>query len=146
MLLTGANSKYISKLQRLQNWCAKLIFCATKRDHASQYLQSLHWLPVRQRILYKMFLYVFKCLHGLAPTYLSSSIPPYKQNRPGLRSELDVSRLHVPKYNYKGLKSAFEKSFSLSVPSIWNSLPLDLRSASSIQTFKRKLKTHLFPV
>ena len=58
VLLTGANSKYISKLQRLQNWCAKLIFCATKRDHASQYLQSLHWLPVRQRILYKMFLCV----------------------------------------------------------------------------------------
>lgn len=145
VLLTGTNSKYITKLQHLQNWSAKLIFSASKRDHASQYLQELHWLPVKQRILYKMFLYVFKCLHGSGPNYLASSLPLYNQSRSGLRSALDTTRLTVPKYNSKGLKSAFDRSFSLSVPTLWNSLPSELRSATSVPSFKKSLKTYLFP-
>ena len=145
VLLTGINSKYIMKLQRLQNWSAKLIYRASRRDHASPYLHKLHWLPVKQRILYKVFLYVYKCLCGSAPKYLTSSIPLYTQSRSGLRSALDTTRLTVPKYHNKGLKSAFNRSFSLSVPTLWNMLPSDLRSATSVFSFKKGLKTYLFP-
>jgi hypothetical protein len=144
VLLTGTNSKYIMKLQRLQNWSAKLIYCALKSDNASQYLQQLHWLPVKQRILFKLFLYVYKCLNGSGPNYLTSSIPLYEQSRSGLRSASDTTRLTVPKYHYKGLKSAFDRSFSLSVPTLWNSLPSELRSATSVFSFKKGLKTYLF--
>jgi len=34
-------------------------------------MQKLHWLPVRQRLKFKTAVLMFKCLHGLAPVYLS---------------------------------------------------------------------------
>ena len=145
VLLTGTSTKYIMKLQRLQNWSAKLIFCASKQDYASQYLQDLHWLPVDKRILYKMFLYVYKCLNGFGPNYLASSFSLYKQSHYNLRSAADTSRLTVPKFKSKGLKSAFNRSFSLTTPTLWNSLPSELRSAASLASFKKGLKTYLFP-
>ena len=144
-LLMGSSSTNIMKLQRLQNWSAKIIFCARKFDHASQFLHQLHWLPVKERIQYKILLYVFKCLHELGPHYLTSALSLYEPTRPGLRSALDTTRLAVPKYNYRGLKSAFEKSFSLAAPSIWNALPSNIRCSASLPIFKKVLKTHLFP-
>ena len=42
-----------------------LFFCASKHDHATLYLNRLHWLPVKERIQFKILLYVFKCLNGL---------------------------------------------------------------------------------
>ena len=44
-------------------------------------VNSLHWLPVKQRIQYKLRLLVYKCLHGLAPPYLSSMLTPVSSNR-----------------------------------------------------------------
>ena len=139
------SAKHIMKLQRLQNWSAKLIFCASKQDHASQYLQDLHWLPVDKRILYKMFLYVYKRLNGFGPNYFASSFSLYKQSHYNLRSAMDTSRLTVPKFKSEGLKSAFNRSFSLTTPTLWNSLPSEFRSAASLASFKKGLKTYLFP-
>ena len=48
-LLLGANTAQINRLQHLQNWAAKLIFCASKHDHATPLLKKLHWLPVKER-------------------------------------------------------------------------------------------------
>lgn len=42
VLLMGANSIDITRLHRLQNWGAKIIFLANKKDHASPLLQQLH--------------------------------------------------------------------------------------------------------
>ena len=77
VLLMGANSTDISRLQTLQNWAAKLIFRARKQDHASPLLRQLHWLPIRDRITFKVMLYVFKCLAGIGPEYLSSCLELY---------------------------------------------------------------------
>ena len=37
-----------------------------------------------------------------------------------------------------------DRLFGTASPRLWNSLPADVRSASSLTTFRRKLKTHLF--
>ena len=39
---------------------------------------SLHWLPVDKRIEYKLLLYTYKALHGLAPGYLCKLLVPYE--------------------------------------------------------------------
>ena len=44
---------------------------ARKFDHITPVLRELHWLPVRQRIRLKMAMIVYKCIHGLAPSYLA---------------------------------------------------------------------------
>ena len=58
ILLLGSNLTEIARLQRLQNWAAKIIFLAVKKDHASPLLHELHWLPSRERVYYKAMLYV----------------------------------------------------------------------------------------
>ena len=145
ILLMGANATDIARLQRLQNWAAKLIFLAKKRDHASPYLKKLHWLPVQQRIYFKIATYIFKCLAGLAPQYLNSLISLYTTDREGLRSAADTTRLHEPKFNRHCFQSAAGKAFSLAAPRIWNNIPVSVRSPTSLTTFKKGLKTHLFP-
>ena len=79
--LDYANSLYfgipeylIDKLQRIQNMAARLICNIQRRDPVTPALIELHWLPVRERIIYKMCLLTFKCLHGLASVYLADLI------------------------------------------------------------------------
>ena len=43
----------LCKLQKVQNSAAKLILGGRKRDHATPFLQELHWLPVCQRHIFK---------------------------------------------------------------------------------------------
>jgi len=61
----------LKKLQAVQNAAAWEVTGTRKFDHITPVLCELHWLPVRQRIRYKLAMTVYKCLHGLAPTYLA---------------------------------------------------------------------------
>ena len=56
-----------------------------KREHITPILFALHWLPVRQRIQYKILTLVYSCLNQQAPAYLSTCITPYVPGR-SLRS------------------------------------------------------------
>ena len=75
--LYGVSEAILHRLQVLQNSAAQLITGTRRREHTSPVLFSLHWLPVRQRIKFKILLLVFRCLHQLAPAYLSDLITPY---------------------------------------------------------------------
>ena len=65
-LLVGAADCVIRKLQGVQNAAAWLITGTRKFDHITPILRDLHWLPVHQRIKYKIAMLVNKCLRGLA--------------------------------------------------------------------------------
>jgi len=51
-------------------------------DHITPILQQLHWLPVRQRILFKITVLVFQCLAGQALSYLSDDFLPVSDSWP----------------------------------------------------------------
>ena len=72
------------------------------------------------------------------PVYLHSmlaaSIPSHS-----LRSNNDNS-LSVPRVK----TNTGARAFHSCAPSLWNNLPLSVRSTSSVATFKKYLKTHLF--
>ncbi|KAK7087711.1 hypothetical protein V1264_021725 [Littorina saxatilis] len=130
-------------LQRVQNAAARLVLKKRKRDHITPLLRSLHWLPVDTRISYKLSTLVYKCLNDSAPEYLQSSLDMYTQpsDRP-LRSAADPLRLHIPRSK---LASAGQRAFPSAAPSVWNSLPLELRQSPSLDAFKSRLKTQFFP-
>ena len=65
----------------VMNAAAKVITCKRKFDHVTPLLIELHWLPVRQRIVFKVLLYTLKALHGATPTYLTELISPYVPRR-----------------------------------------------------------------
>ena len=70
-LLYGLPDCQISKLQRVQNSAARIVSRCSKRDHMTPVLCELHWLPVRQRLQYKIALLTFKALNNMAPSYIS---------------------------------------------------------------------------
>lgn len=138
-LYVGVNQTLLTRLQMVQNAAARLLVGVKKREHITPILASLHWLPVRFRIDFKILLFVFKCLHGLAPPYLSDLLHPYAPSR-SLRSA-DLSLLTVPKTKRK-LRG--DRAFSVAAPKLWNDLPLYIRQAESLSAFKSSLKTYLF--
>jgi hypothetical protein len=102
-------------------------------------LSNLHWLPVKQRIDFKVLSLTYRSLHASAPSYLSELLIP--QPTPRVTRSSDSGRLVVP---LTKLKSFGDRAFSCYGPKIWNSLPADIRTAPDMTSFKRKLKTHLF--
>ena len=107
-------------------------------------LHQLHWLPVRERVTFKLLITVFKCLSGVAPGYLSSCLSLYKPRRANLRSASDTTRL-AQHSTIKTLQSASNRTFTYVAPSIWNSLPISTRNSDSLQLFKKSVKTYLYP-
>ena len=103
-------------------------------------LKELHWLPVEQRIIFKINLICFKILNNLAPDYLVDLIHVYEPTR-NLRSSSDKWRLTIKPYN---LKTYGFRAFSVIAPILWNDLPIDIRSIDDVNKFKCKLKTFLF--
>ena len=134
MLLTQ-----LRKLQMIQNSAARMITETRRRDHITPVLFSLHWLPVRQRIEFKLLLLVFRAVHHLCPVYLSSLVIPYTPTRT-LRSA-DQHLLTIPRYH---LERYGRRAFSVAGPTLWNALPPAIRRANSVAVFKSLLKTHLF--
>ena len=81
-VLYGLQDNEIAKLQRVQNTVAHLVTKCKKDEHMKPGLRVLHWLPVQQRIVYKIALLTYKALHGLAPRYISDLIEEYKADSP----------------------------------------------------------------
>ncbi len=136
-LLYGITGSNIYVLQKVQHSAARLITGAKIRDSMTPVLRSLHWLPIRARIEFKVSLLVFKCLNGLAPAYLSELIKPV--DNVGLRSSINCM-LQVP----KSRPTYGDRSFSVCGPRLWNSLPITVKTSTSLDGFKSQLKTHLF--
>ena len=124
----------------LQNWAARIIFIVDRRHESSPLLKSLHWLPVKQRITYKLLLYVYNALNGLAPMYISNCFKLYVPKR-NLRSSSDCRRLDYTITRNK----AGDRTFTVYASKLWNNIPMTLRNCTSINAFKKALKTHLFP-
>ena len=68
-LLYGLPTLSLAKLQRVQNFAAKLILNKSTFDSSTECLKQLHWLPVKYRILFRL-LCSFKCVNGQAPVEL----------------------------------------------------------------------------
>ena len=100
---------------------------------------SLHWLPVNQRINYKILLLTYKALNGQAPSYITELLKPYTPAR-NLRSS-SKNLLKIPLVK---LVSYGHRCFSFAAPTLWNSLPDYIKQSSSLSSFKTYMKTYLF--
>ena len=105
--------------------------------HITPILKELHWLPVSQRIVFKLMLIVHKSVNNIAPIYISELLKVYTPSR-NLRSS-NMSLLKEP----TSKRTWGDRSFSVAAPRIWNHLPTKVKSCHSITRFKSLLKTHL---
>lgn len=131
----------LAPLQRVMHAAARLVFDLKPRDHVTSALQTLHWLPIKQRIQFKLCLLVHLAINGRAPAYLkeliktTASVPGRASNRSASNNDLvrQSARLKLG-----------ERAFSVAGPRAWNQLPTDLKTTTNTAVFKRKLKTFLF--
>ena len=123
------NHKLWTTFSDVPSW--NRIFIVDRRHESSPLLKSLHWLPVKQRITYKLLLYVYKALNGLAPMYISNCLKLYVPKR-NLRSSSDCLRLDYPITRNK----AGDRTFTVYASKLWNNLPMTLRNCTSVKSRK----------
>ena len=112
---------------------------ASRYDHVTPILETLHWLPVRCLIQYKIILTTYKASHLLAPSYLSDLLEfyqPIRTMRPSSESLLVVHRAHLREFG--------DRTFCIAAPHLSNDLPHNMRTCDSLYQFKRLLKTIFF--
>ena len=136
----GVTNKNVVRLQRVQNSLARVVCAAPYRCPSASLLKSLHWLPVAQRIIYKVATLTFKTRLHHQPTYLYDLLHNYIPTRP-LRSS-DANLLSKPTTTTK----ISDRAFTIAAAETWNKLPTTVRSATSFHLFSRYLKTHLFSI
>ena len=142
-LLLGLPKSSLSGLQSVQNAAARLIGRFSRFSHISHYLHStLRWLPVSDRIEFKILTMVSNSLSGNAPAYLSDLLlPPFSStSRAPLRSASRVD-LRVPSTRSS---LARYRSFAAASPFLWNKLPASLRQSLVKCHSYSQLKTFFF--
>ena len=124
------------------NASARLVYHAPKYCHITPLPRELHWLPVRLQVDFKILLVTFKILHGVAPSYLKDLVSVLPHSHYQLHRNNHGILLETPWLRTK--KSMGDHVFSTAAPFLWNSLPLPIRQETSIDSFKRSVKTYLF--
>ena len=138
--LYGVLASSLRRFQRIQNWAPKTLLGRGRRYRSSQPGFGCKWLPMEQRILFKILSIIYKCLFSEVQQYLQDLIT-VKQFARSTRQASNGIMLTVPKTK---CKTFVDRSFSVSRPMLWNSLSFTIRSAKTLTIFQRQLKQHLF--
>ena len=148
-LFLGLPACKINKLQHIQNSAARLVAGRKLDRHTNMHpiLKELHWLPVEERIRFKIICIVFKIvrLGGSAPGYLSELIT-VDQSVHNTRESIGL-RLKPFSHKVHGKMTSRlygDRAFSVCAPKLWNRLPSDLRMLVNFDVFKTNLKTYIF--
>ena len=130
---SNTSKSNVRKLQRVQNFAARIILGFRKFDHISQGIKSLKWLPVKDRLYLNDAIMMYKCINKLAPDYLADKFVQrsHIHNRnTRSRNQLDIPRCRI---------STGQRSFVYRGTQLWNSLSYDVRTAKCPKVFKRRL-------
>ena len=142
--LIGSTLDVTSFLQWKQNYAARVILRLPKSSSIAKHLISLHWLPVKVRIAYKIACLCYHCHSSTAPSYFSNMLHIEPSHTRNTRS----SSYTMPLLNRPACSRATlgDRSFSVASSSVRNSIPNDFRCAPSLSSYKSRLKTYLFRI
>ena len=138
-LLFGLPDCTINKLQLAQNSIARMVGPGTRKfDHISPILKDLHWLPIREKIDFKIAVLTYKTMESKSPEYLHQylNLLPDSNRRSSGKNILSIPRIS---------SENGRRSFAYASAPLWNSLPAALRLNPNLESFKKDLKTFLFP-
>ena len=89
-LLSSLSSTYVIRLQRVQNWASRLVFEVYRKQSLGPLLKSLHWLPVKQRITFKLLLFI--------NVFATKDLPMWKIDNFGLLKTVFGCIIPKPEY------------------------------------------------
>ena len=140
-LLAGSTNKLLAKLQTIQNSSARILTNTRKFDHISPTLRTLHWLPAKYRIMFKLATIAHKAIYNeYYPQYMKTNLVLKKSVRTTRSSRYPELTNNVK----PRLSTVGGRSIHLQAVLIWNNLPGEVRTITKLSTFKACLKTHLF--
>ena len=137
-ILHGISAKNLGKLQKVQNMLARVVTGKRRFDHINPVLRDLHWLPIAQRVNFKLATIVFKVRLLHQPKYLAALLTDYEPSR----TLPSTNKQYLCIFRSRTVLTS--RRFSSAAPAIWNGLPLDIRTCDKLDCFRRKLKTHFF--
>ena len=138
-LYNGISQANLNKIQRIQNTLARVVTNTSKFEHITPILKKLHWLPIKQRIDYKLCLLTYKTLQIQQPTYLYNSLS-FPSHSLSTRSSDFIGFCPSHMSEHLWVKGPFLSLLQDSgTPSRLTPVTRYLFS-----TFRSKLKTHLF--
>jgi hypothetical protein len=138
-LLVRLSAKRLLILQRVQNFAARVVYGVRDVESIIAVLNSLHWLPIESRIVFKIAMLTYHCLNGSGPIYPSSLL--CRRRSPYAPRPTEAFDLFVPRTR---LKTFSDRAFASAAPRIWCSLPLSVKSCDSLSSFRSSLKAYLF--
>ena len=102
-MLAGLPASTIEPLQRVQNAAVRLILQLGPKDHVTQGLHQLHWLPIRYRTTFKLCVLMYTARCGSSPTYITDMICSRQLStlRQGLRSASCYQQLRRTETSYQ---------------------------------------------
>ena len=130
----------VRKLQKIQNFAARILTGTRKYEHITPVLNDLRWLSVPAMLAFYDAILIFKCLRGLAPKYLSSRF----NTRASVhgRNTRNKNKLDIPAFN----TAAGQRTFIYRAVKCWNTLPEEIIKCESLHSFKSKAKSHFYTV
>ena len=133
----GGLSKLMKgKLQIAQNKLIRVVLKVSPRTHIGRScFQELNWLPVEARVSQIRLGLVYRSIYGPAPRYLSDYFPRVRDahNHSTRSGVADVCL-------YRFRSNAGKGTFLYTGASEWNELPLPIKTTSSLNSFKNKVK------
>lgn len=131
-ILCGIPIYQLNRIQKVLNHAIRTIYRLPYRTPTTKYFKELGWLKVKDRINFKILTTMYKCLHGLAPSYLSERMIP-TTHCDGLRLR---RTFQVPR-----TKSKFgDRAITTVAPKLFNALPDSIKASSNLSSFKRNLR------
>ena len=121
--------------------CTKLILAVSKYYSTSECVQTLQWLPIHERVDYKILTRIYKCTRGQAPMHLQDLLVNAVPRREGLCSSSIMYTLVVPCVQRQTFAA---RSFVVYGPSLWNSIPDGIKRSPTLESFRSRVKTLLY--
>ena len=131
-----------SHLKRMQNYAARVILRLLMSSSIATHLISLHWLPVKVRITYKIACLCYHCHDSTAPSYVTDKLHKKPScNRNTRSSSYTMPLLNRPAHSMATLG---DRLFYFASSSVGNSIPNDVRCDPSLSSHMSRLKSYLF--
>ena len=102
-------------------------------------VKELGWSNFEERRDYLLSVLIYKCCQDIAPAYLTDKLTLHSEINIRPSRHTDEATFHIPRTRTELATSAF----AVQGPTVWNRIPLHIRNASSVNTFKKMYKTEI---
>ena len=139
-VMAGPTASSLAPLNRVLSAAVRLVAGLGPRDHVTEHMKRLYWLPTQFRIKFKLCVLMHGAVYGQSPSYIKDVFVPLSDLPGHTRLRSAAGQYEVP-----FTRTQFgRRALSVAAPTEWNNLPANLRSIADITAFKKAIKTHLF--